>query len=225
MNKRNIAILLGVIILLTGCSVNKRTKSSVFPLMYEQRPQTILILPPINESTAPEAKEYFMSTLSECANATGYYFLPLEVTTPFLQSEGLYDTEIISDAVLPQFKEYFGADAVMTTKILEWNKDYHITGGAVSVAVEFNIRSTTTGDILWNYYGKVEVDTSSDDTNLLAAVIQTAISTAATDYVPIAQMVNRMVFDNAPVGQHHPRFNEDGDDELKEVKPKDKPGF
>ena len=219
MSKR-IIILLGIIILLTGCSVNnKKTKLNTFPLMYQQRPTTILVLPPINETTAPEAKEYFMSTLGPSVNATGYYFLPLEVTTRFLQSEGLYDTEIIDDAVLPQFKEYFGADAVMTTRIIEWNKDYHIVGGAVAVAVEFDIRSTTTGDTLWKSYGKVEVDTSSDDSNIIAALIQTAITTAQTDYIPIAQMVNNMVLETVPVGQYHPKFNEDGDDEIDEENP------
>jgi hypothetical protein len=118
-----------------------------------------------------------------------------------------------------KFEEYFGADAVMTTRIIEWNKDYHITGGAVTVAVEFDIRSTTTGDTLWGSYGKVEVDTSSDDKNIISALIQTAITTAQTDYIPIAQRVNTLVLQNVPVGQYHPRFNEDGDDEIEDETP------
>jgi predicted ATPase len=85
--------------------------------------------------------------------------------------------------------------------------------------VEFDIRSTTTGDTLWGSYGKVEVDTSSDDKNIISALIQTAITTAQTDYIPIAQRVNTLVLQNVPVGQYHPRFNEDGDDEIEDETP------
>jgi len=214
MNRIYILLSIGFLILMTGCSINTATKSSAFPKIYKEKPVNILFLPPINLSTAPEAKEYFSSTLSETASETGYYFLPMEVTSPFLQSEGLYDTEIIGDNVLPQFKEHFDADAVLITKILEWDKAYYVLGGNVTVSLDFMLRSTVSGDTLWNYNGRIVYDTSGSNDNLLVSLIETAIQTAAQDYIPIAKEINRRVFITAPKGPYHPRFNLDGEDTI-----------
>ncbi len=212
MNKKYLLLLVGILILLSGCSVNNLTRGEAYPKMYEEKPLSILFLPPVNLSTAPEAKEYFMSTLAETASETGYYFLPMEVTTAFLQSEGLYDTEIISDSVLPQFKEYFGADAVLISKILEWDKSYYVVGGDVTVSLDFMIRSTATGDTLWRCNRRIVYDTSGSSDNLLANLIETAIKTATTDYIPIAKVINQQVFTTTPKGKYHPRYTLDKDD-------------
>jgi hypothetical protein len=204
-----------ILILISGC-VTFDSKANTFPLMYEKKPSNILILPPINLSTAPEAKEYFMSTLSEAASATGYYFFPLEVTTHFLKTEGLYDTEIISDDLLPQFKEYFNADAVLITKITEWDKSYYVIGGNVTVSLDFALRSTVSGETLWNYKGRIVYDTTGDSGGgLLIALLETAVKTAAQDYVPIAKAINKQVLETVPFGKYHPRNNQDQADQVK----------
>jgi hypothetical protein len=204
-----------LLMMLSGCATFK-SKSETFPLMYTQRPLTVLTLPPINLSTAPEAKEYFMTTLSETVSQTGYYFLPLEVTTPLLKAEGLYDTEIITDDVLPQFKEFFDADAVLITKILEWDKSYYVVGGNVTVALDFSLISTTTGKVLWNYNGRIVYSTTSNSNQgLLVALVETAVKTAAQDYVPIARAINQKVFQTVPVGKYNPRCDKDQADQVK----------
>jgi hypothetical protein len=212
MNNRKLICLLGVIILLAGCSVNQMTKATAYPKIYEEKPLNVLILPPINLSTAPEAKEYFSSTLSETASETGYYFLPMEVSNAFLQYEGLYDTEVINDEVLPQFKEYLDADAVLITKILEWDKAYYVIGGNVTVNLDFMLRSTVSGDTLWNFKQRIVYDTSGNNNNLLVSLVETAIKTAAQDYVPIAKVINKKVFSTTPKGKYHPRYNLDSED-------------
>ncbi len=214
MKKIILLIITALLLMLSGCATFN-SKSDTFPLMYEQKPLTILTLPPINLSTAPEAKEYFMTTLSETVSESGYYFLPMEVTTPFLKAEGLYDTEIITEEVLPQFKEYFNADAVLITKIVEWDKSYFVVGGNVTVALDFALKSTTTGMDLWNYKGKIVYSTTGDSNNLLVALIETAVKTAAQDYVPIAKGINQKVFQTVPVGKYHPRNNKDQADQVK----------
>lgn len=214
--KKFILIMTIIPILFLASCATFNSKSETFPLMYSQKPLTVLALPPINLSTAPEAKEYFMTTLSEAISQTGYYILPLEVTTPFLQAEGLYDTEIITDEVLPQFKKYFNADAVLVTKIVEWDKSYYVVGGNVTVALDFSLISTTTGEVLWNYNGRIVYSTSSNSNQgLLVALIETAVKTAAQDYVPIAKAINQKVFQTIPVGKYNPRCGNDQADQVK----------
>ena len=100
--------------LLSACAPKMSTKLAEFPLMYEERPASILILPPMNESTAADAKEYYSTTIQEPLAFTGYYTFSYPITSEILKMEGIYDTELLVNLPLSKFKEYFGADAVFS---------------------------------------------------------------------------------------------------------------
>ena len=78
---------------MTACGPTKTTKLTEFPLMYEENPVSILILPPMNESTAADAKEYYSTTIQEPLAFSGYYTFPYPITSDILKMEGIYDTE------------------------------------------------------------------------------------------------------------------------------------
>ncbi len=84
-------------LILAGCGPKMVTKSKTFPLMYEEAPVTILILPPMNESTAADAKEHYSTTVQEPLSLWGYYVFPYEVTSEILKMEGIYDAELLRD--------------------------------------------------------------------------------------------------------------------------------
>lgn len=203
-----------ILFLLSSCGPKLITKEEAFPKMYEEQPVSILILPPINETTAADAKEYYSTTIAEPLSLEGYYVYPLEVTSDILKGEGLYDTELLLNVPPQKFKEFFGADAVMYIRILKWDTSYYVMGGKVTVAVDFLLRSTETGEDLWKYDGQIVVDTSSGSTGgglvgLIAKVIITAVKTATTDYVPIAKRANYMTLSAMPYGKYHPFHNQD----------------
>ena len=60
------------------------TKFAEFPIMYEEKPNSILILPPINESTDAEAKDYYSTTIPIPLLLHGYYVFPYELTSEIL---------------------------------------------------------------------------------------------------------------------------------------------
>jgi hypothetical protein len=201
-------------LVLVGCGTYV-TKEEFAPNMYKDHPQTIVVLPPMNKSTSAEAKEYYTTTIAEPLTQSGYYVYPLEVVNDVLKQEGLYDTETML-AVPPQkFREFFGADAVLYLTILEWNTSYMITSGSVTVKVAYELKSTSTGDVIWFYDDAVTVNTSGDSGNLggwaglLAKAITTAIKTAATDYVPIAKEANEKILLAIPFGKYHKQYNAD----------------
>ena len=99
-------ILFAVAVIIAGCAPKTITKSEKFPLMYEEAPLTILILPPMNESTAAEAKQYYATTVQEVLSYWGYYVFPYEVTSDILKMEGIYDAELIRSVPLAKFREY-----------------------------------------------------------------------------------------------------------------------
>jgi len=220
---RNKAVFLPIfiflIVLISACAPTKIAKKDAFPEMYNERPLSILVLPPINVTTAADAKEYYLTTIAEPISYAGYYIFPIEVTSDILKSVGLFDTEIVSELHLQKFKEFFGADAVLFVKIVKWDTNYAVLAGNVTVGVECVLKSTTTSKNLWQYDGIVVVDTTSRSSGgglfgLVVNVVATAIATAKTDYVPIARRVNYLVIRSMPYGKYHPGFNIDRDVEI-----------
>ena len=80
------------------------------------------------------------------------------------------------------------------------------------VAAKFELRSTSTQKVLWQYDDVVVHNTSGNSGNILADIIATAISTAIVDYVSIAHAVNGRIVSSMPVGKYHARHGQDGID-------------
>ena len=211
--KNKIIILILSLIIINGCAII--TKGEAFPKMYKEKPVSILVLPPINESTAADAKEYYSTTIAEPLSFVGYYVFPIEIVNEVLKQEGIYDTELIVNLDASKFKEYFGADAVLFTKIIAWNTSYYVMGGNVKVHIAFDLVSTKTGETLWSYNDKLTVDTTADDNELggaaglLLQLAATAVQTAAQDYTPLAKKVNTTVLKTIPFGIYHTQHGTD----------------
>ncbi len=204
------------VVLLSGCGHKLLAKHEAFPQMYKEKPLAILALPPINESTAAEARDYYATTIAEPLSMCGYYVFPLEVTSEVLAAEGFHDTEAMTAIPLQKFREHFGADAVLYSTIREWDTNYYVIGGNVTVSAEFVLKSTDTGEELWRYDGRVVVDTSDNSgggglVGLGIKLIATAIKTATTDYVPVARQVNGIALYTLPYGRYHQSHAKDGD--------------
>ncbi|MGB3210239.1 MAG: GNA1162 family protein [Desulforhopalus sp.] len=187
---------------------------SEFPLMYEESPASILILPPINESTAAEAKEYYSTTIQEPLAYNGYYTFPYPITADILRMEGIYDSELLVNMPLAKFKEYFGADAVLFTSIKKWDVSYMVLASSLTVSIDCDLKSTISEQTIWNYTGTVVVDLSGGNTGggiagLVAQAIVTAVNTAMADYVPYARQANYRALASMPCGKHHSQHNKD----------------
>lgn len=207
-----------VLVFLFACTpMVTNTKAKAFEKLYEQRPLTVLALPPINTTTAPLAKEYVICTIPEPLTNAGYYLIPMITSNEILQKEGLYDTEVITPDLYPKLKELFNADAILITQIFKWNTSYYVIGGNVSVGITYTLISTSTGEELWKYSDVKTVDTTQRSQGggmigLAVALAATAATTASTDYVPIAKKVNDEIFSKLPAGKYSPRFNLDGNE-------------
>jgi hypothetical protein len=201
-------------VVLAGCT-QYVTKDEFAPKMYSDHPTTILVLPPINKSTAADAKEYYATTVAEPLTNSGYYVFPMEVVYDILQQEGLFDTETMINVPVQKYKEFFGADAVLYVTIEQWDTKYFVTAGSVTVKAICELKSTVSGDVLWFYDEAVEVNTSGDSggatglAGLLAKAISTAIKTATQSYIPLARNASEKMFLAMPFGKYHKQYNQD----------------
>lgn len=209
-----ITFLIVLILFITGCGPRMITKSEKFPLMYEETPASILILPPMNESTAADAKDYYATTIQEPLSFRGYYVFPYEVTTEILKMEGLYDAELLKDVPLTKFREFFGADAVLFSTIKKWNLSYVILASTLTVSIDCELKSTKSDQILWRYNGTVVVDLSGGSSGggiagLIVKAIATAVASAMADYVPHARVANYRALSSMPYGKYHGEYMKD----------------
>lgn len=215
MRRIRFAVLVAAALALGGCTKHV-TKEEFAPGMYKEHPVSILVLPPINKTTAADAKEYYATTVAEPLTNSGYYVYPMEVVYDVLQQEGLFDTETMLNVPPQKYREFFGADAVLYVTLLKWDTHYFLTSGSVTVQAACELRSTLTGDVIWFYDEAVEVNTSGSSggsgglAGLIAQAISTAITTATQSYIPLARDASEKIFRAMPYGQYHGQYGKDG---------------
>lgn len=213
----SLLLFMAVLLAFSGCVPQPTyvTKGEKFPKMYEQQPKSLLILPPMNDSTAAEARDYYLTTVEQPFGMMGYYTFPVEIVNDVLKQEGIVNTEMLYGLPLNKLHEYFGADAVLYTKIKKWDVSYLVVSSQLTVSIESEIVSTKTGEKLWSYSGTVVQDLTSHSNGnggiaeLIINTIATAINTAAADYVQYARVANARLLVSVPVGPYHPLYLKD----------------
>lgn len=221
---KNLSSLTLILVMLTGCATAPTTtKRIAFPAMYsDNKPVSILVVPAINESTAADAGDFLNVTVTQPFANNGYYVMPVSIVSDIFKREGILEGTQVKGIPTSVFKNSFGADSVLFLTITEWDKKYAVLAGSVSVGIEYVLLSTETNEILWSYTQRVDVNTSGGSGNIIADLIATAITTAATSYVPIALQVNEVAAKALPYGVYHPRSGIDGDENVVNLSAKEK---
>ena len=187
-------------LLMTSCA-QQITRGDQYAKMYEEKPMAIVVMPPINQTTHVEAKDYFYTTLYTPLCEKGYYVYSPMLTMVMSQTESAYDAEQFIEADLSQFRNILGADAAIFTIIKSWKRNN--LGGTLTAGVEYIMRSTKTGETLYKREGLIKVDTSvsSSGGGLLGGlvnIVATAVSTAVTDKVIAGRRCTAFVLSGMP---------------------------
>ena len=204
-------IIFGLVVLIMSSCAQQITRGEQYPKMYEEKPLSIVVMPPINQTEHVEAKDYFYTTMYTPLCEKWYYVYSPMLTMEMFQSESAYDAELFIEGDLSQFRNVLGADAAMFTIIKSWKRNN--VGGKVTAGVEYILRSTVTGETLYKREGLITVDTSisggSSGIGALVGLIATAINTAATDKVIAGRKCTAFVLSDMPVGKYSSMHNQD----------------
>lgn len=220
MKKTTILLCFSVILLLSGCAVKKQipqpTKAEIYKSLYEEKPVTVLIMPPINRTENVEAKDMFHSTLSMPICNAGYYVIPPFLSMEILKQESAYDAELFLDASLSKFGEIFGADLALFTIIHQWKKT--AVAGRINVEIEYILKSTKTDSIGFQRKGNITLTPSlgaipTSPIGLIvvaAALVENTITNAATDNAFVGLLCNNLMLSDLPAGRYSPQNGKDG---------------
>lgn len=195
--------------MVTSCGMfNTVTRESQYAKMYEEKPVTLLVMPPINNSANVEAKELLYTSISRPLVEAGYYVISPLLAMDVLKAESAYDSEIFFDAPLTTFQNYFGADAVVFSVIDTWTKK----GLGIQTKIRYVIKSAYTNEILFDrscdLYLDLSVNSGSGGGAIGALVNLTAsiINTAATDHIIAARKANYFILRDIPRGKYSPDY-------------------
>lgn len=213
---KNLTLIFVASLFLASCGTTTQTKFDAYPAMYDDRqPLSVLVIPAINKTTAADATDYFNVTITEPLSNTGYYTMPVEIVKDIFLKEGVVDSAMIKGMPTSIFRKNFGVDAVLFVTINAWDKNYAVIAGNVTVSMEYVMLSTDSNEIIWQYSATQVVDTTAQSSGfIIADLISTALTTATTDYVPIAKQVNYQAFAGLPHGKYSTLYRADGGQEI-----------
>jgi len=199
-------VLLAVIV--SSCTPGKLlSKSETYKNIYEEKPLSILVLPPINRSTKVEAKELFYSSLAVPFTLNGYYVMPPLLSMEILKEESAYDAELFIDNSMKQVGDLFGVDAVLFTTIHDWRKT--AIASQVNVKIEYLLKSTKTDEVLFHRTGDVTLSISMNTGSLVGNIVGSMIATSLTKEIVVARSCNMFTISDIPAGKYSPAFGTD----------------
>lgn len=186
-------------------SSSKYTRASQYPRMYETKPITLLVMPPINNTTNVDAKEALYTTISKPLIEAGYYVISPYLAFDALKAESAYDAEQFVNVPLTKFSNYFGCDAVVFSEINTWKK--HL--GSIQTDIRYFIRDAVTGETIFDRSCSLSLSFSGGGTGGWLRIITDAIQTAVTDHVVAARKANRYIFNDIPRGKYSEEYQKD----------------
>ncbi|MEM7674576.1 MAG: GNA1162 family protein [Myxococcota bacterium] len=190
------------IVLLLGSSACATAQGYDYTNFEANRPQSILVLPPLNASPEVEAPGSWLSTVTRPLAERGYYVFPVHVVAAYMRDNGLPTAGEMHNVGLAKIDEVLGADAVLYTQIEEWGSSYFVVSTQVRVTLSYRLVHVKTGEILWE--GTRSEVSSSDNggggggAGLLGALIGAVVSQIANSLTdpsrPLAEQLNWSAF-------------------------------
>jgi len=176
------------ILLLAGCQTIKPYDYTNFRA---HPPRSILVLPPLNESTAIEGTYGYLTTVSRPVAERGYYVFPVAVVDQFMKENGLPSAAEMQQAPLAKIAEVTGADAVLFLDLEQYGAQYKVLSSVVKVEVNAKLVDTRTGILLWEGHGMAQQG-SGGSGSLLGDLISAAITQALNKHSDRAHQVSRL---------------------------------
>jgi hypothetical protein len=206
----NFGMLAGLLAL-TGCVTNKPYDYTNFRA---HPPRSIVVLPPINQSTDIRGTYSYLSTVTRPLAEMGYYVFPVAEVDALMKENGLPTAGEMRAVPLDKIGEIIGADSVLYVTLKKYGSKYEVISSVTTVAADAKLVDVKTGITLWE--GSAVVQQSSGDSggSIIGALITAAVTqvvNSATDPAHNASsMANYQLFAPKDHGLlHGPYFPKD----------------
>lgn len=211
MRKTTFILIASCLMLLASCETMNHTRGELYPKMYEEKPVTLLVMPPINNSNNVEAKDLLYTSISQPLAEAGYYVISPHLAMEIFKQESAYDAENFIEGNVGMFGKVFGADAVVFSVIDEWKKK----GFGIETKITYIVKSTRSNEVLFNRTCDLYLDLSDNNNyggglaGAIASLAVSALNTALTEHIVAARNCNKFIFNDIPQGKYRTEHLQD----------------
>ncbi|KAF1026236.1 MAG: putative lipoprotein [Burkholderia plantarii] len=138
---------LSLVVLLGACA--QTAKQPDYTALRKSKPSSILVLPPVNDTTDVAATYGMLSQMTRPLAESGYYVIPVAVMDETFRQNGLTQAAEIEGVPAAKLREIFGADAALYSKLTRYGSVYQIVDSTTVVAASARLVDLRTGDVLW----------------------------------------------------------------------------
>lgn len=173
---------------LTGCVTVPPKDYTEFR---KSNPRSILVLPPLNESTDVGASYSLLTTTTRPLAELGYYVMPVAVVDQFLKENGMTLPGEMHQAPMNKLHEVFGADAVMYITIQQFGSKYQVFSANTVVQAKGKLVDCRSGVTIWE--GHVQA-VANGQSGLLEAIVTQILNKLTDQAHMVATMASYQLF-------------------------------
>ncbi|KVO17741.1 hypothetical protein WK05_30655 [Burkholderia ubonensis] len=212
---------LSIVALLSACA--QPVKHADYTAFKKSQPCSILVLPPVNETSDVAATYGMLSQMTLPLAEAGYYVVPVAVMDEAFKQNGLTNAAEIQDVPPAKLREIFGADAVLYSKVSKYGSVYQVIDSTTVVTASAKLVDLKTGDVLWQGKGSASGKELGNNVNvggfgIVGMLVQAAVKQIAHSLTDEAHDVagltsNRLLSAGPPTGLlYGPRSRKYGTD-------------
>ena len=177
-------------------------------------PRSIVVLPPLNESTDVTGPYTYLSTVSQPLAELGYYVFPVAVVDQYLRENGMPTAGEMHQIPPGKLGEVTGADAVLYLDLQQYGSKYQLVSSNTTVEVKARLVDTRSGQVLWENHAVAQTGSNSSQGGLLGQLLAAAISqvvNSKTDAAhAVCRLANAQLFARSgrelPYGPYSPKY-------------------
>jgi hypothetical protein len=176
-----LASMLSIVALLAACAGPAKQRD--YTAFKNSQPRSILLLPPLNDTSDVQATYGMLSQMTQPVAEAGYYVVPVAVMDETFKQNGLTEPADIQAVSPAKLREIFGADAALYSNVTQYGSVYQVLDSKIVVAASAKLVDLRTGDVLWQGTGRAtsaEVGTNVDlGIGIVGKLVQAAVKQVA----------------------------------------------
>lgn len=184
------------------------------------RPQSILVLPPVNNSPDVNATFSVLAQVTHPLAEAGYYVMPVSLVAETFKQNGVTEPAEMHAIDRAKLREIFGADAALYLTVTKYGTTYMVFDSAAVVSASAKLVDLKTGQELWS--GSATASSSEQNNNnqgglvglLVTAVVKQIMHNVVDSSHPVAGIASqRLLSAGRPngmlYGPHSPNYGKD----------------
>ncbi|AOI99212.1 MULTISPECIES: DUF799 domain-containing protein [Burkholderia] len=209
---------LSIVALLSACA--QPVKRPDYTAFKKSQPRSILVLPPLNETSDVAATYGMLSQMTLPLAESGYYVVPVAVMDETFKQNGLTNAAEIQQTSPAKLREIFGADAALYSKVSQYGTVYRILASATVVSASAKLVDLRTGDVLWQGRASASSDEGGNNGGggligmLVTAAVKQIANTLIDQSHDVAAFTSTRLLSAGPpngllYGPHSPKYGTD----------------